>query len=132
MPRRESWSSPPGVDWQVSATGPMPQRRQSDDWTLGHSGLDPCLNFPTGDGVRFPKAGAKSREVSISESGPEPERADFHLPIIPASSTGRCNTIKSVDPTILPLENRFVRLSSIRPKRGGVAFESMLANDFGF
>src|SRR5882757_6353425 len=126
MPRRESWSSPPGVDWQVSATGPVPQRRQSDDWTPGQSGLDPWLNFPTGDGVRSPKTGAKSREVSFSESGPEPERTDFHLPIVPASSTGRCNTINPVDPTILPLENRSVRLSSIRPIRGGVVFESML------
>src|SRR5882757_5424127 len=42
------------------------------------------------------------------------------------------NTIKSVDPTVLPLENRSVRLYSIRPKQGGVAFELMLANDFGF
>jgi len=42
------------------------------------------------------------------------------------------NTIKSVDPTVLLLENRSVRLYSIRPKQVGVAFESMLANDFGF
>ena len=49
-----------------------------------------------------------------------------------ASSTGRCNTIKAVDPTILSLEDRSVRVYSSRPKQDGVAFESMLANDFGF
>jgi hypothetical protein len=30
----------------------------------------------------------------------------------------------------VPLENRSVRLYSIRPSQGGVPFESTLANDF--
>jgi hypothetical protein len=38
----------------------VPQRRHSDDWKLGHSGLDPWLNFTTGNDVRFPKSGAKT------------------------------------------------------------------------
>src|SRR6266404_9144010 len=59
-------------------------------------------------------------------------RSFGHILIIPVSSTGRSNTIQTVDPTILPLVNRSVRVDSITPKKGGVAFESMLANDFGF
>jgi hypothetical protein len=33
--------------------------------------------------------------------------------LVAASSTGRCNAIQSVDPTVFPLENRSVRLYSI-------------------
>jgi hypothetical protein len=53
-----------------------------------------------------------------------------HLPDKSCSSTGRCNTIKAADPTILPLKNRSVRLYSIRPSQGGVPFESTFANGF--
>ena len=73
-----------------------------------------------------------SPEVGLWETGFGISGSLGQLPIRPTRSTGRRNTIKSLDPTILPLENRTVRVYSIRPKQGGVAFESMLANDFGF
>jgi hypothetical protein len=38
--------------------------------------------------------------------------------------------LESVDPTYFPLENRSMRLYSIRTIQGRVPFESMLANDF--
>jgi hypothetical protein len=51
-------------------------------------------------------------------------------PISRAAQPVDATPIKAADPTILPLENRSVRLYSIRPSQGGVPFESTFANGF--
>ena len=48
-----------------------------------------------------------------------------------ASSTGRCNTFYSVDPTILLIEKRSLGLYSIKPEQGSVFFESTSGNEIG-
>ena len=40
--------------------------------------------------------------------------ANIHIPTIPANSIGRCNTIWSVELTILHIKNRFARQESNR------------------
>src|SRR6266850_8109987 len=50
----------------------------------------------------------------------------FSVPAQPVDATPSNQLIRQY----FPLENRSVRLYSIRPSQGGVSFESTLANDF--
>ena len=52
------------------------------------------------------------------------------LVITPAGSTGRCNTLLSVDPIVFFKQTRSFGLYSIKPKQGSVFFESALSNEF--
>src|ERR1700719_4467695 len=88
-------------------------------------------------GARFPAGEAEAENWlywlgTVQTKGKKPENLeegarrrggdlpyqDLTFPVTAASSAGRCNTIQSVDPTLLPLENGRTRS---KPSKGNVS-----------
>ncbi len=56
----------------------------------------------------------------------------FTFPVTAASSTGRCNTIQCIDPTMLARENQLFGCGRLKPSQGSVPASLTLTSDFGF
>src|SRR5271169_169839 len=54
----------------------------------------------------------------------------FKCPVTAAGSTGRCNTIQCVDPTMLARDNHLFRCTRSKPSQDSVPTRLTLASDF--